>query len=327
VTTPTSSPPPPAGAPSRSLAVLLGDQRATIVELLRRCGEASVAELSERLGISAVATRRHLAVLEADELVAARTVRQARGRPAARYHLTEAAGRLFPQRYDRFAAEALDFLTDEHGRDGLRAFLRWRLEREVAGLREAVTAPDLPGRLEQLADALSAAGFEASVTNDGDGFTLTQQHCALEEVAREHPELCAYEAATFSKVLGRDVTLSRRETLTAGATACVCSIRSRSAARTVTHARTDAAPPEAGVATATRGDPAVSATGSERGPTAASSDDSDPPRTSSTTTDRTTTIATTDHRSSATASDGSTAAVTDLSTTPAITAAGRGEPR
>jgi predicted ArsR family transcriptional regulator len=209
---------------TRSLVPLLGEQRAAIVELLRRDGEAGVAQLAGHLGISEVATRRHLGVLEDEGLVAARTVRQPRGRPAARYTLTEEAGRLFPQRYDRFAAEALDFLADQQGRDGLRAFLRWRLEREVAGLSEAVTAPDLPGRLEQLADALSAAGFAASVSAEGDRFTLTQEHCALEEVAREHPELCAYEAATFSKVLGQDVRLSRRETLTAGSRACVCSI-------------------------------------------------------------------------------------------------------
>lgn len=223
------APAPPASAPP-SLVSVLGDSRAAIVGYLRREGEASVAQLASHLEVSEVATRRHLAVLQEDGLVATRRVPQARGRPASHYRLTPAAHRLFPQRYDHFAAEALDFLTDEHGRDGLRAFLRWRLEREVAGLQEAVTAPDLAGRLEQLAEALSAAGFEASVapSPDGDGYTLVQDHCALEGVAREHPELCAYEAATFAKVLGREATLSRRETLATGARACVCSVTARS---------------------------------------------------------------------------------------------------
>jgi predicted ArsR family transcriptional regulator len=246
------------GAPARSLVSLLGEQRAAIVEVLRRDGDASVAELAGHLGISEVATRRHLTVLEHDGLVTARTVRQPRGRPAARYELSDEAGRLFPQRYDRFAAEVLDFLTDEHGREGVRAFLRWRLEREVAGLRQAVTSPDLPERLEQLADALSAAGFEASVTPDGEGcFTLIQDHCALEDVAREHPELCAYEAATFSQVLGSDVSISRRETVAAGARTCVCCVTPRS---TSSAARRDGAPapdhPEPAAASEGRGEPA-----------------------------------------------------------------------
>jgi predicted ArsR family transcriptional regulator len=213
--------------PVGSLVSLLGEQRAEIVLELRRRGEASVAELAEHLGISDVATRRHLGVLQDEDLVASRTVASGRGRPASRFHLTDTAQLLFPHRYDRFASEVLDFLADAHGRDGLRAFLRWRLQREVAGLADAVTAEDLHDRLDQLATALSARGFAASVTSDGDGFTLVQDHCAIGEVAREHPEVCAYEAATFAEVLGRDVTLSRRETLAAGAPACVCRVAPR----------------------------------------------------------------------------------------------------
>jgi predicted ArsR family transcriptional regulator len=126
----------------------------------------------------------------------------------------------------------LDFLADEHGRDGLQSFLRWRMQRQIEGLRGAVTAEDLHGRLEQLAGALSDAGYEASVRPDGEGFTLQQHHCAIEDVAREHPELCAYEAASFSKVLGRDVTVSRRETLASGSRACVCCVQPRAKAGT-----------------------------------------------------------------------------------------------
>jgi predicted ArsR family transcriptional regulator len=216
--------------PGRSLVSLLGETRAAIVEDLRRHDDRSVAELATELGISEVATRRHLGVLEDEGLVRAHTVRQGRGRPAARYQLTEDARRLFPQAHDRLAAEMLDFLAAEHGRDGLRAFLRWRMQRQVDGLRDAVTAEDLHARLEQLAGALSAAGYAASVSPDGEGFTLRQHHCAIEDVAREHPELCAYEAASFSKVLGRDVTVSRRQTLAEGSSACVCCVQPRGGA-------------------------------------------------------------------------------------------------
>lgn len=214
-------------ATSPSLVSLLGVQRAAIVEHLRRAGDASVAELAVRLEVSEVATRRHLGVLEGESLVVARTVPQGRGRPPARYTLTETANRLFPQGYDRLAADMMEFLSDEYGHGGLRSFLRWRLEREVDHLRDAVTAEQLHDRLEQLAGALSDAGFAASVTPDADGFTLTQDHCAIYDVAKDHPEVCAYEAATFSKVLGRDVTLSRRETLAGGSSACVCSVAPR----------------------------------------------------------------------------------------------------
>lgn len=211
----------PAG---ESLVRLLGEARAAIITDLREHGERSVTQLAELLGISDVATRRHLAVLQDEGFVAARTVKQARGRPAARYELTDEARRLFPHRYDQLATEMMDFLAEHHGRDGLRTFLKWRLERETADLREAITAEDLHERLEQLASRLSDAGFAASIEPTDGGFKLVQNNCAIADVAKEHPEVCAYEAAAFSKVLGRDVTLSRRDTLATGAGACVCTV-------------------------------------------------------------------------------------------------------
>lgn len=217
-------------AVARSLVSLLGRSRASIVEHLRGVTDASVSELAELLEISEVATRRHLGVLEDEGLVAARTVNQGRGRPAARYQLTDDAVRLFPSAHDRLAADALDYLHQTAGGEGLRAFLRWRLERQLAELDERVTADEVGDRLTQLAEALSDAGFAASVDDDGGSFTLTQQHCAIEDLAREHPELCAYEAATFAAVLGGDVRLRRRSTVAGGAPACVCCVTPRDAA-------------------------------------------------------------------------------------------------
>lgn len=221
----------PAGA---SLARLLGDARAAIISDLRDEGERSVAELADLLGISEVAVRRHLTVLEQEGFVTTRTVNQGRGRPAARYALTDDAQRLFPHRYDQLASQMLEFLTEQHGRDGLRAFLRWRLERETDHLRTAVTAEDLHARLEQLAATLSEAGFAATIRPTGDGFELVQNHCAIADVANEHPEVCAYEAAAFSRVLGGDVSLSRRDTLASGAGACVCTVSPADKASTAT---------------------------------------------------------------------------------------------
>lgn len=234
----------PPGVPSGSLVSLLGEQRAEIVLELRRVGEATVAQLAAHLGISEVATRRHLGVLEDDGLVVAERVVQGRGRPASRYQLTAAADQLFPQRYDRFAADVLEFLADEHGRSGVRDFLRWRLRREVAGLGEVVTAQQLHERLDQLAAALSERGFAASVQPSIGGFTLVQDHCAIGDVAREHPAVCSYEAATFSEVLGSDVQVARRATLAGGASACVCDVTARHAPdqhQAIQH-QTDSAP-------------------------------------------------------------------------------------
>lgn len=208
----------------RSLVSLLGDSRAAIVVELRRAGERTSGQLAELLGISPAATRRHLAVLEDEDLVVAETRPEGPGRPAAHWSLTPAARRLFPQRYQHLAGQLLEFLEETQGREGLREYLRYRMERETAALSEAVDAEDLHARLEQLAAALSEAGYEASVVPTDDGFALAQHHCAILELASQHPELCAYEAASFKQVLGDDVAVSRRQTLATGHHRCVCAV-------------------------------------------------------------------------------------------------------
>jgi predicted ArsR family transcriptional regulator len=214
--------------PLTTLLDLLGDTRAQVVELLRG-SPATVAEVSEQLGLSTVAVRRHLQVLERDGLVDAQTVRRdGPGRPSARYALTARARQLFPDRSAELANELFDYLEEAHGRTALTGFLRWRQARHGARYAAHLASADAPEeRAQVLARLLSEDGFAAEVTpiEAPDGATvleLRQQHCAIAEIAAEHPEVCAYEAALFKQVLGAGV--SRKSTIAGGANACVCHI-------------------------------------------------------------------------------------------------------
>lgn len=213
-------------APSRSLVDLLGESRAEVVRRCKDVGDATVSELADHLGISEAATRKHVDRLAEDGLLTSRTVKQGRGRPVARWSLTDAALELFPRRTDELATELLDFLADR-GRTELGAFLRWRQERQVAAYARRIDGEDVAERIAQLADALSADGYRAEAVPDGDGFVLRQTHCAIEDVAREQPLLCAHEAAAFGRLLGEGVRVTRRETLAKGDGACVCHVQLR----------------------------------------------------------------------------------------------------
>jgi predicted ArsR family transcriptional regulator len=211
-----------------TLLDLLGDTRAHVVESLR-ARPATAVQLAEELGLSAVAVRRHLQVLERDGLVSAETVRrEGPGRPSARYALTDRARRLFPDRSADLANELLDYLEEEHGRAALLGFLRWRQARHqqrYAATLEEASGPE--ARVDLLARLLSDDGFAAEATpvDAPPGATvleLRQRHCAIKDVAEEHPEVCAYEAAMFRRVLGAAV--SRKSTIATGADACVCHV-------------------------------------------------------------------------------------------------------
>ena len=211
-----------------TLVDLLGATRAQIVSALQS-GASTVARLAALLEVSEVAVRRHLQVLERDGLVLAETLRRdGRGRPGFQYRLTDKARRLFPDRSAELANQLLDFLSDCHGRSELLRFLRWRAERQSARYAAAMAGADtVAERAGALAEALSAEGFSSSVeaVTAPDGATvlqLTQGHCAIADVAKEHPELCAFEASVFKDLLG--ARLSRRDTIAAGASSCVCHI-------------------------------------------------------------------------------------------------------
>lgn len=215
-----------------TLVPLLGETRAAIVDSLR-AGGRSAGALAEELGLAEAGIRRHLALLERDGLIAARTVRRpGRGRPGSVYELTERGRGLYPDRTAAVAEEALTFLEEQHGREGLVAFLRWRAGRHEARYAAALAgASGLEERAGALAEMLDADGF-AAVVQPGERGTLVlaQGHCAIRSVAEAHPEVCAHEAAVFSRVLGARV--SRRETIATGAPTCVCTITPRSTSAT-----------------------------------------------------------------------------------------------
>ena len=215
----------------RPLTDLLGDTRAQIVTALQ-AHPTTAADLAEDLGITPAAVRRHLGVLHGDGLVDSEVVRDgSMGRPHDRWSLTARGKRLFADRSAEFADELLDHLEATYGRHAVLDFLRARAERHADRYAAALADVTDPGeRVHHLARALSDDGFAARVVDGDDGrrsLTLLQSHCAIEGIAKEHPEVCAHEAALFRRLLGtpdRDVTVSRRDTIATGAQACVCHI-------------------------------------------------------------------------------------------------------
>ena len=74
---------------------------------------------------------------------------------------------------------------------------------------------------EQVADALSQAGYATTTTKVGGpvgGIQICQHHCPVSHVAEEFPELCEEEQQAISEVLGTHV--QRLATIVNGDCAC-----------------------------------------------------------------------------------------------------------
>jgi predicted ArsR family transcriptional regulator len=185
--------------------------RDRVARLLLEEGAATAVDLSERLGCTPTAVRRHLDAMLAEGRVVSRERPghgpRGRGRPAKEFMLTDAGRQSFPHTYDDLAAEVLRFLARQHGQDAVASFAQERVQVLEERCRAAMAdAGDDPfARAEALAEALSAEGYAASASALAGGGQLCQHHCPVAQVAAEFPELCEAETAVISRLLGSHV--------------------------------------------------------------------------------------------------------------------------
>jgi predicted ArsR family transcriptional regulator len=207
--------------------------------LLLELGPSTAAALSDRLGLSPAAIRRHLDNLAASGLIEVRTVRRpgsrGRGRPAKFFAITDAGRSAFEHTYDDLAASALRFLAETAGPAAVAEFARRQvadLERRYGPLM-AAAAPG--GKVAALAEALSGDGYAASAMNapagapSATGEVLCQHHCPVAHVAAEFPQLCEAETEAFGRLLGTPV--QRLATIAHGDGICTTHVTAPSLAR------------------------------------------------------------------------------------------------
>lgn len=186
-----------------------GRTRDHVARLILERGPSTAAALSEELGLSPAAVRRHLDAMVAGGTLTSREARvygrRARGRPARLFMLTDAGHAAGPTSYDDIAVQALRYLASTGGDDAVRAFAEQRVSAVEERYAAAVDAAPEADRAAVLAEALSADGYAAGVRSGPSGLQLCQHHCPVQHVAAEFPQLCDAETAAFGRLLGTHV--------------------------------------------------------------------------------------------------------------------------
>jgi len=204
--------------------------RRRILELITAEGPVTAATLAQTLGLTAAGVRRHLGHLEESGAIivhrpGSHKGATGRGRPARAFVVAPGRSGL-PTNYRDLALNVLRHLQVDGGKSAVRRFAAAQYEDVVQRVGPTLTASDQVGRAQQLADALTADGFAATlrpVTATMVPITqLCQGHCPVRHVAAEFPELCEAEANAFSRLLGTHV--QRLATIAGGAHACVTNI-------------------------------------------------------------------------------------------------------
>jgi predicted ArsR family transcriptional regulator len=190
------------------IALLRPRRQQLLTLLLQNKAGLSVEDLSKGLGITDNAVRQHITALERDGMVVKGETQSSGGRPEQLYHLTSSGSELFPRHYSWFAELLIESLREEQGAAGLRE----RLERMgklvahqfAAGLEDV---KDKGERIRALAGIMRELGYQSGSIDQAKEKlpAIEATNCVFHTLAQCYPEVCHFDLAMMSEVVGSDV--------------------------------------------------------------------------------------------------------------------------
>ena len=204
------------------------DAKRALLDLIKRLGPTEATELAKRLRLTDVGVRQHLTGLQDKGLV--ESVLQpprGRGRPSARWALTEIAADLFPDRHADLTVDFIKATRKALGENGLLRIVEVRAKDQLSVYRSFLPrGASLKRRVEALARQRSSEGYMAEVVTEKPGrYLLIEHHCPICNAARECQGLCAAELSVFQRALGRGVRVERINHLLSDGDRCVYRIQ------------------------------------------------------------------------------------------------------
>lgn len=199
----------------------LSDAKRRLVERLKRVDAATASELATEFELTDTAVRQHLESLHEAGLV--RRIEgsaHGRGRPAARWQLTDRADGAFPDRHADLTLDLIDAIRTSLGDEALATVIAERAARQRSEYAEIVGTGPTAERVSRLAEQRSAEGYVAEVVVDGDDLLLIEHHCPICPAAAACGELCRSELRVFQDALGSDVVVRRDQHVLSGDHRC-----------------------------------------------------------------------------------------------------------
>ncbi len=197
------------------MVALVEGTRLKILNLLQRQGQATVESLARALGLAPATVRRHLDILQRDQLVTFVEVHKRTGRPEYSYYLTPAGQESLPKGYDRLLGLMLQELAslgqgDMQGKDG-RQVIRLVMDRLAAQIaapyRPDTGAPE--ARITALLSVLDKRDFAPEVERVDNVVRIHLHNCPFRTVALGENDVCRLDNALLSAVLGTPVEKER----------------------------------------------------------------------------------------------------------------------
>ncbi len=177
-------------------------QRKMLEELLQNKDGMTIDEFVQHLNITRTAVNQHINSLEKEGYVRKHSQSRTGGRPSQIFALSEKGINLFPKQYAWFSELLLSSLKDELGSQHLENMLS-NLGVKIAQTydRQLHDMSDTE-KLQAIASTMQDLGYSSKVDNEN---SISACNCVYHDLARENPEICAFDLALMSAMSGRKV--------------------------------------------------------------------------------------------------------------------------
>jgi predicted ArsR family transcriptional regulator len=203
--------------------------RRAILNILKTQGPSDSKLLASKLGLSPMAVRQHLYVLQRAKLVSCKPEGRPSGRPANVWRVLRAADRYYPDGHAGLSVRLIEAARSAFGLKQLGRLLARVEEKEAHAM--ALQMPrkaTLKERVLALARIRTQQGYLADVKSpEDDLFLLIENHCPILSAAGTCRELCETEQGVFLRLLGSGCSIERTEHVLAGARRCVYRIQKK----------------------------------------------------------------------------------------------------
>lgn len=188
----------------------LGATQRSVLELLKRRGRSTIAQVATSLGLNVETVREHVRALGAQGLVArldgaGTGARRGRGRPELVYGLTPSAERLFPRAEGEILQELAAYLRETGNEELLGDFFERYIGARREDALERVRGLRGSARLAEVARILSELGFMAEV-EAAESPRLRLCHCPLRDLVDVTRVPCRAEIGFVAELMGEPLT-------------------------------------------------------------------------------------------------------------------------
>ena len=166
--------------------------RQKIVNYLRQHRQATVDELTKEIGLTHMAVRHHLNILQDEGLIEISATRRTNkpGRPVQIYMLTNEAKKLYPQDYLQLSSLLLEEIICQVGQEGMFDVFSNIAERMLEIAPEIQNCNTFEERLEQAVRFLSGKGFAVQWSVENGQYVIHHMACPYRQLAARHQEIC-----------------------------------------------------------------------------------------------------------------------------------------